>query len=72
MRIWLDPEKVAARDLTAGDVIACDARAERAGLRRPSIGAPPQPDGADLQISINAQGRLSTEEFGDIVVKTGR
>ena len=36
------------------------------------VGAPPAPHGTDFQLSINAQGRLSTEEeFGDIIVKTG-
>ena len=36
MRIWLDPDKIASRGLTAGDVRARGARAERAGLRRPA------------------------------------
>ena len=35
MRVWLDPQKMSARDLTTGDVVARDPRAERAGGRRP-------------------------------------
>ena len=40
MRVWLDPQKLAARNLTAGDVVDGDPRAERAGGRR-QLGAPP-------------------------------
>ena len=72
MRVWLDPQKVAERGLTASDVVQRDPRAERAGRgrrrRRLARAAP----ALDLQLSINAQGRLQTEEeFGEIVIKTG-
>jgi multidrug efflux pump len=71
MRIWLDPEKTAARGITAGDVVRA-VREQNVQVSAGSIGAPPQPKDADFQISINAQGRLaSTEDFGNIVVKTG-
>ena len=71
MRIWLDPEKTAARGISAGDVVRA-LREQNVQVSAGSIGAPPQPDGADLQIAINAQGRLQTvEEFADVVVKTG-
>ena len=50
---------------------ARDPRAERAGRGRRDRRTP-TPAGIDLQLSINAQGRLQTEEeFGEIVVKTG-
>ena len=70
MRIWLDPEKVAARDLTVGDIVAA-IREQNVQASAGSLGAPPSP-GSDLQVPITASGRLETvEEFGDIVVKSG-
>ncbi|MBL9155815.1 MAG: multidrug efflux RND transporter permease subunit [Verrucomicrobiales bacterium] len=71
MRIWLNPEKVAARDLTAGDVI--DAiREQNVQVAAGSLGQPPAPAGAQFQYTLTAPGRLKTpEEFGEIVLKTG-
>ena len=73
MRVWLDPQKVAERGLDR------QRRRQARSARRTSqaaagvVGASPSVKGLDLQLSVNAQGRLSTEEeFGDIVVKTGR
>ncbi|WP_374467911.1 efflux RND transporter permease subunit [Phenylobacterium sp.] len=71
MRIWLDPEKVAARGLTAGDVIRA-VREQNVQVVAGQLGAPPAPGAADFQVAINSQGRLSTEEeFGDIIIRTG-
>jgi len=71
MRIWLDPDKVAARGLTAGDVMRA-IREQNVQVSAGSIGAPPQPGASEFTISINAQGRLVTEdEFGEVVLKTG-
>lgn len=71
MRVWIDPDKTAARDLTAGDVIAA-IREQNLEVSAGTIGGPPRPAGSTTQFSINAQGRLSTpEEFGDIVLKAG-
>jgi multidrug efflux pump len=71
MRIWLDPQKVAQRNLSAGDVVRA-VRGENVQAAAGVIGASPSPAGVDVQLSINAQGRLaSEEEFGDIIVKTG-
>mgnify|MGYP000393775479 CR=1 FL=1 len=70
MRIWLDPQKAAARNLTATDIINA-IREQNVQVSAGSIGAAPQPNGAPLQLSINAQGRLTTaEQFGDIVLKS--
>jgi multidrug efflux pump len=70
MRIWLDPLKVAARGLGASDVV--DAiRAQNVTVAAGVIGASPSVPGVDYQISVNAKGRLaSEEEFGNIVVRT--
>ncbi len=72
MRIWLDPQKLAARSLTAGDVVAA-LREQNVQVAAGQVGAPPSPGQADFQIAINTQGRLSTEEqFGEIVVRAGQ
>jgi multidrug efflux pump len=69
MRVWIDPEKAAARSLSALDIVAA-IREQNVEVSAGSIGSPPTPDGAVMQISVNAQGRLdSPEEFGDIVLK---
>ncbi|HRQ91056.1 MAG TPA: efflux RND transporter permease subunit, partial [Bacteroidia bacterium] len=71
MRIWLDPEKIAARDLTAGDVVRA-VREQNVQVAAGSLGQPPAPSGAQFQYTLTAPGRLKTpKEFGDIVLKTG-
>ncbi|MES2050869.1 MAG: efflux RND transporter permease subunit [Pseudomonadota bacterium] len=71
MRVWLDPQKVAQRGLSASDVVAA-IRGQNVQAAAGVIGASPGLDGVDMQLSINAQGRLQNEEeFGDIIVKTG-
>jgi multidrug efflux pump len=71
MRVWLDPEKVAARGLTAGDVIRA-IREQNVQIAAGQLGAPPAPGAADFQVAINAQGRLSDEEdFRGIIIRTG-
>ncbi|MEZ0261480.1 MAG: efflux RND transporter permease subunit [Alphaproteobacteria bacterium] len=70
MRVWLDPEKVAARDLNAGDVVNA-IRGQNLQVAAGIIGAPPSPPGTAMQLNVNAQGRLITEEeFANIIVKT--
>jgi multidrug efflux pump len=71
MRLWLDPEKLAARDLTAGDVIRA-LREQNVQVAAGQIGQPPVPQGLDFQYTMNAAGRLTTpEEFARIIIKTG-
>src|SRR5262245_11722819 len=71
MRVWLDPEKVAALNLTATDVVGA-IRAQNVQVAAGQLGAPPAPSGAQFQLLVDTQGRLVTEEeFGDIVIKTG-
>jgi len=70
MRVWLDPNKVAERGLTASDVVAA-IRDQNVQVAAGIIGASPSVPDAPLQLSVNAQGRLKTvEEFQDIVLKT--
>ena len=71
MRIWLDPDKIASRGLTAGDVVRA-VREQNIQVSAGQLGAEPMPSGSDFLTLINAKGRLSTaEEFGDIVLKSG-
>jgi multidrug efflux pump len=71
MRVWLDPQKVAQRGLSAGDVVD-EIRAQNVQAAAGVVGASPSLPGLDYQLSISAQGRLdSEEEFGDIIVRTG-
>ena len=71
MRIWLDPQKVAEHGLAASDITNAIAQ-QNVQAAAGTIGASPSPQGVDLQLNINARGRLqSPEEFGAIVVKAG-
>lgn len=71
MRIWLDPSKVAARGLTPGDVVNA-IRNQNIQVSAGQIGAPPQSEPSAFTLSINAKGRLVTEqEFANIIVKFG-
>ncbi|WEX88314.1 efflux RND transporter permease subunit [Sinorhizobium garamanticum] len=71
MRVWIDPEKAAERGLAASD-IANAIRGQNVQAAAGVIGASPSVAGLDLQLSVNAQGRLRTpEDFADIVVKSG-
>jgi len=70
MRAWLDPDRIAARDLTAGDVVRA-MREQNVQVSAGQIGAEPVAH-SDFLTLINARGRLETvEEFGDIVLKRG-
>jgi len=70
MRIWLDPQKVAQRNLTATDVVNA-IREQNVQVAAGVIGASPSVPGTPYELNVNARGRLRTEsEFGDIIVKT--
>ena len=71
MRIWLDPEKVASRGLTADDVIKA-IREQNIQVAAGQLGAPPLPSATEFQVAVNAKGRLTTEDdFRSIIIKTG-
>ncbi len=70
LRVWLNPQRVAERGLTAGDVVAA-IREQNVQVAAGVIGAAPSGPDVAMQFSVNAQGRLRTEEeFGDIILKT--
>ncbi len=71
MRVWIDPQKAAERGLSAGD-IANAVRQQNVQAAAGVIGASPSVPGLDMQLSVNAQGRLQNpEDFANIVVKSG-
>ena len=71
MRIWLDPEKVASRGLTADDVVKA-IREQNIDVAAGQLGAPPLPSATEFQVAINTKGRLtSVDDFRHIIVKTG-
>jgi multidrug efflux pump len=69
MRVWLDPDKLAARDLTAGDVVAA-LRAQNVQVASGALNAPPVPKPGAFQVNIETLGRLvDPAQFANIVVK---
>ncbi|NWA28334.1 efflux RND transporter permease subunit [Pseudomonas gingeri] len=71
LRVWLDPNKTASRNLTATDVVNA-IREQNRQVAAGQLGAPPAPTATSFQLSINAQGRLvSEEEFENIVIRAG-
>jgi multidrug efflux pump len=71
MRVWLDPEKVASRGLTADDIVK-SIREQNIQVAAGQLGAPPLPSATEFQVAINAKGRLTSEDdFRNIVVRTG-
>jgi len=70
MRIWLDPDKVAAYKLNAGEVLAA-LQAQNVQVSAGILNQPPTPDSAAYQLNVQTLGRLTTpEQFGDIIVKS--
>ena len=70
MRVWLDPQKVAQRGMTAGEVVNA-IREQNVQVAAGVIGASPTLGDVPLQLNVNARGRLQTEEeFRDIILKT--
>ncbi len=71
MRVWLDPDKVAARNLTASDVVNA-IREQNVQVAAGGIGQPPNQSAVGFELQINTKGRLlNEEEFGEIIVKVG-
>ena len=71
MRIWLDPDKLAARSLSAGDVVRA-LREQNVQVAAGRLGSEPTVGVVDFQLPINTTGRLPTaEEFAEVIVKAG-
>jgi multidrug efflux pump len=71
MRLWLNPDQLAARNLTASDVVAA-VREQNVQVAAGAVGQQPVSSPVEFELQINAKGRLVTaDEFGQIVLKTG-
>ena len=71
MRVWLDPEKIASRNLTAGDIVAA-LREQNIQVAAGAVGRPPVPAGQAFQYPLSTQGRLQdAEQFSQIIVRAG-
>ncbi|MBC8784137.1 efflux RND transporter permease subunit [Pseudomonas fluorescens] len=71
LRVWLDPNKTASRNLTATDVVNA-IREQNRQVAAGALGAQPAPNATSFQLSVNTQGRLVTEEeFENIIIRAG-
>jgi hydrophobe/amphiphile efflux-1 (HAE1) family protein len=71
MRVWLDPAKLASRNLTAGDVSRVLLE-QNVQVAAGQLGRPPVPQGQDFQFTLSALGRLvEPEQFANIILTTG-
>ncbi len=70
MRVWLDPSRVAARNLTAGEVVKA-LQVQNVQVAAGTLGGPPMPEQGAFQFNVQTQGRLiAPEQFGEIIVRT--
>ena len=70
MRIWIDPNKAAALDLTAGEIVAA-LRAQNVQVAAGTLGQPPYATGKAFQLNVETQGRLTDpEQFANVVIRT--
>jgi multidrug efflux pump len=71
MRLWLDPEKIAASNMTASEIVAA-IREQNIQVAAGVVGQPPMPEGTGFQYTVSTLGRLmKVDQFADIVIKTG-
>ncbi len=71
MRLWLDPDRLAARRLTAGDVVNA-LREQNTQVAAGSLGQAPAPSGQMYQLSVRALGRLrEAADFDNMILKSG-
>jgi hydrophobe/amphiphile efflux-1 (HAE1) family protein len=70
MRVWIDPGRAAALDLTAGEIVSA-LRAQNVQVAAGAIGAPPYAQGNAFQLNVETQGRLTDpKQFADVVIRT--
>ncbi|MCC6233601.1 MAG: multidrug efflux RND transporter permease subunit [Verrucomicrobiales bacterium] len=71
MRVWIDPDKAAARNLTASDIVQA-LREQNVQIAAGAVGQQPLSSPVAMELQINAKGRLlDVEEFGNVILKTG-
>src|SRR5262245_7821518 len=71
MRVWLEPDKLRSRGLSAQDVVQ-SLQQQSEQVTAGQIGAPPTPEGQAFQFTLNVAGRLDDpEQFAAVILKTG-
>ncbi len=71
LRAWLDPDKMAAMNMSAMDVVTAISQ-QNIQVAAGQIGQQPAPKGQQFQLTVNTQGRLSDpDQFADIIIKGG-
>ncbi|WP_417321162.1 efflux RND transporter permease subunit [Emcibacter sp.] len=69
MRVWIDPNRAAALDLTAGDIVAA-LRAQNVQVAAGTLGQPPS-GGDAFQLNVETQGRFTDpQQFADVIIRT--
>ena len=72
MRVWIDPGRAAALDLTAGEIVAA-LRAQNVQVAAGTLGQPPYAQGNAFQLNVETQGRLTDpRQFADVVIRIPR
>jgi hydrophobe/amphiphile efflux-1 (HAE1) family protein len=70
MRIWIDPGRAAALNLTAGEIVSA-LRAQNVQVSTGALGQPPYDQGSAYQVGVEMQGRLTDpQQFADVVIRT--
>ena len=70
MRVWIDPDRAAALNLTAGEIVAA-LRAQNVQVAAGTLGQPPYATGSAFQLNVETQGRLSDpEQFANVIIRT--
>ncbi|GAA4014900.1 multidrug efflux RND transporter permease subunit [Sphingomonas swuensis] len=70
MRVWIDPERAAALNLTAGEIVAA-LRAQNVQVAAGTLGQPPYATGAAYQLSVETQGRLADpQQFANVIIRS--
>jgi hydrophobe/amphiphile efflux-1 (HAE1) family protein len=70
MRVWIDPNRAAALDLTAGEIVAA-LRAQNVQVAAGTLGQPPYATGNAFQLNVETQGRLADpEQFANVVIRS--
>jgi multidrug efflux pump len=71
MRVWLDPEKLAARGLSATDVVNA-LKEQNKQVAAGQVGQPPTPEGQRFQLTVNTKGMLENPaEFAEVIIHRG-
>ncbi|MDT3378696.1 multidrug efflux RND transporter permease subunit [Labrys neptuniae] len=70
LRVWLDPNRLASFDLTAGEVVQA-LREQNVQVSGGTLGAQPSPNNTTSEITVTTQGRFQdAEQFRNVIIKS--